>query len=228
MSTDTIRLAPGATAQMLASVALDLFLPDVDRTAVTERLENATVRLHPEATTRDSEPARSFLERDAFDDGRHVEMPPCLPAQDVLDRRFVDAEELGDLGGRAVTHLVHREHGTLRETLGRATFLPHVAQVVGVRAQEQVVGTDAPSVVAAMAAVKPLGRPLAVRQEPGDAVCMDGPTIDGDLTVAVCPEGRLPFPTALSFDDFAPEARSERARRSCHTSIVNDWRVMST
>lgn len=86
----------------------------------------------------------------------------------------------------------------------------HVAGVIDRRSEEQVVGPNAGSVIAAVE-YELSGRDWSVREFPGYAVrCNGDSSANGELAVASAAEAASPLPAAIAAPNELPEPISER------------------
>jgi hypothetical protein len=95
-------------------------------------------------------------------------------------------------------------------------FLHHIAHVVGVRAEEEVVGAHAQRRIAMVAHLHPLGDG-AVGEKPRETVCVPLSLIPANDPVPLPGGASLPKPTSLSLYDPRPKPTGF----VCHTAIYN-------
>lgn len=93
----------------------------------------------------------------------------------------------------------------------RPAFAGHVSQIVPLRAEKEVVWSNASGVVAGVADKQPL-RDGTVGEFPRDAMCVGGAKVAiGDLAVASPVRVSRPQPTPFANSDSRPEPLSHRA-----------------
>ncbi len=117
------------------------------------------------------------------------------------------------------THAIRMNARRIPVAGQRAAFDRHVAHVVGIRPQEQMVGTDTGRVVAVMADQQ-AGWNRAVSQLPGVAMSRNRAMIDLELTIVsagrISPRAAAPDPATVGLFNEVPESP---------VSGTGDWSV---
>lgn len=138
---------------------------------------------------------------------RHAVALPSRPAFGV-QRASVLSTALDALRGATAPVLI---------ALLDAPLVRGVLHVLGIRAQEQVIGPDALRIIAGVADVPVVGK-MTVRDEIGDAVSKVQAGIDADLSVSAPVLLCCPQPTIAGLIDLRPEARElDRGKMGEHS-----------
>lgn len=128
----------------------------------------------------------------------HTELPGNRPLRSAAGR--VERTDLCDLSGAELSHSV-----VLAGRLSATALRVPVADVVGVRPEEQVVRANARRIIASVADAQPF-RDISEVDHPGKAVCLDCPPLEVQSAVALFQDGSGPEPAAIGFPNALPKA----------------------